>query len=62
MKRQWLVQFEGGEEVIEADEVEITVSGALVFYRVASRMEQERTLLTAYSPDLGWRCRLEQEG
>ena len=61
MKKQWLVLFEGGEEHVEADEVEITASGVLVFYRFAARMEQERTLLTAFSPGLGWRCQLESE-
>jgi hypothetical protein len=59
MKRRWVVQREGGEERIEADEVEITHSGALVFYKFASRMEKERTLLTAFSPDLWRRCQLE---
>jgi hypothetical protein len=33
--RQWLVEFDGGEEHIEADDVEITASGVLVFYRFA---------------------------
>ena len=57
----WLVQYQGREERIEADDVEITASGVLVFYRLASRMDQERTLLTALSPGLGWRCELESE-
>jgi hypothetical protein len=60
-KRQWLVQYGGHEEHVEADEVEITPSGVLVFYRFAARMEQERTLLTAFSPGLCWRCQLEGE-
>lgn len=60
-KRQWLVQFDGREERIEADDVEITDSGVLAFYRRASRTEQERTLLTAFSPGLCWRCQLEGE-
>jgi hypothetical protein len=60
-KRVWLVQYQGREERIEADDVEITASGALVFYRLASRMDRERTLLTAISPGLGWRCQLESE-
>ncbi len=62
MKRVWLVQYQGREEHIEADDVEITASGVLVFYRLASRMEQDRTLLTAFSPGLGWRCQLESVG
>jgi hypothetical protein len=61
MKRKWLVEYQGREEHIEADDVEITASGALVFYRFASRMEPERTLLAAFSPGLGWRCQLEGE-
>jgi len=60
-RHQWLVQFEGHEERVEADEVEITDSGVLAFYRRASRTEQERTLLTAFSPGLRWRCQLEGE-
>jgi hypothetical protein len=60
-KRKWLVQFEGREEHVEADDVEITASGVLVFYRLASRMEQERTLLAAFSPGLCWRFQLESE-
>ena len=61
MKRVWLVQYHEREEHIEADDVEITASGALVFYRYASRMEQDRTLLSAFSPALSWRCQLESE-
>ena len=57
--RRWLVEFDGGKEHVEADDVEITASGVLVFYRLASRMEQERTLLTAFSPSLWRRCQLE---
>ncbi len=57
--RQWLVEFDGGKEHIEADEVEITASGVLVFYKFASRIESERTLLTAFSPGLWRRCQLE---
>jgi hypothetical protein len=57
--KQWLIEFDGGEEHIEADEVEITASGVLVFYRFASRVEKERTLLTAFSPSLWRRCHLE---
>ena len=59
MKKQWLVLFEGGEEHVEADEVEITASGVLVFYRYASRMEKERTLLVAFPPGQWRRCELE---
>ena len=57
--RQFLVELDGGKEHIEADEVEITASGVLVFYRTASRMERERTLLMAFSPNLWRRCQLE---
>jgi len=59
MKRQWLVRLEGGDERVEADEVEIAPSGTLVFYRFASRQETERVLLTAFSPGLWQRCQLE---
>ena len=57
--KKWLVEFDGGEEHVEADDVEITASGVLVFYRSASRMENERTLLMAFSPSLWRRFRLE---
>jgi hypothetical protein len=57
--KQWLVELEGSEEHIEADDVEVTVSGVLVFYRFASRTETERTLLSAFSPSLWRRCQLE---
>ena len=57
--KKWLVEFEGGKEHVEADDVENTASGSLVFYRSASRMETERTLLTAFSPSLWRRCQLE---
>ena len=57
--KKWLVEFDGGKEHVEADDVEITASGVLVFYRLASRMEKERTLLTAFSPSLWRRCQLE---
>lgn len=60
--KQWVVKFDGGEEHVEADDVEITDSGVLVFYRLASRMERERTLMIAYSPGLCWRCELVSEG
>ena len=57
--KKWLVEFDGGEEHIEADDVEITASGVLIFYRFASRKESERTLLTAFSPSLWRRCQRE---
>jgi hypothetical protein len=60
-RRLWRVQYQGGEELIEADDVEITASGALAFYRCASRTERDRTLVTAFSPELAWRCQLEGE-
>lgn len=62
MKRQWFVQLDEGEESVEADEVEITASGALVFYRLAARTESERTLLTAFAPGLWRRCQLGSDG
>ena len=61
MKRRWLVRSDTGEETVEADEVEITASGVLVFYRYASRRETERTLLLALSPSVWRRCQLEIE-
>jgi hypothetical protein len=39
--------------------VEATASGVLAFYRFASRVERERTLLTAFAPRLWRRCQLE---
>ena len=59
MKRQWCVHLEVGEDRIEADEVEITGAGVLAFYRYASRQENERTLLVAFSPDAWRRCELD---
>lgn len=59
MKRRWLVQMDGSEERIEADEVEITASGVLSFYQYASPMERERTLRTAFPPGLWRRCQLQ---
>jgi len=61
MRRVWLVRSEGRDEPIEADELEITAAGALVFYRLASRMEHERTLLTAFPPGQWQRCTLRNE-
>lgn len=57
--KQWLVEFDEGQECVEADEVEITDSGVLAFYRTASRVERERTLLKALSPHVWRRCQLE---
>jgi hypothetical protein len=59
MARQWLVQLDRGEERVEADEVETTASGVLVFYRCASRHATERTLVLALSPGVWRRCHLE---
>lgn len=59
MKRRWQVSVGDAEESVEADEVEITASGVLAFYRVASRMEMEKTLLVAWAPLVWRRCRLE---
>jgi len=62
MKRRWFVESEAGEDPVEADEVEITAAGALVFYRYASRQETERTLLLSFSAHAWRRCRLEGDG
>ena len=62
MKSRWRVRLDTGEEHVEADEVEITASGVLVFYRLASRTESERTVLMALSPELWRRCQLESDG
>ena len=59
MKRQWCVHLEAGDDHVEADEVEITGSGVLAFYRNASRQENERTLLVAFSPGAWRRCELD---
>jgi len=60
MKSKWLVELtRGQEQVIEADEVEITASGALVLYRSAGRRENERSLLVAWSPGSWQRCLLQ---
>ena len=59
MARQWLVQLDRGEEHVEADEVETTAAGVLVFYTYASRRETERTLKLALSPAVWRRCQLE---
>ena len=61
MRRAWLVRADGRDEHVEADEVEVTSSGTLAFYRFASRMEQERTLLMAFAPGLWQKCTLEGE-
>ena len=60
--RLWLVECDGGEEKVEADDVEITASGVLAFYRTASRQERERTLIRAFSPGFWRRCRFESAG
>jgi hypothetical protein len=59
MARQWLVQLDRGEEHVEADEVETTAAGVLVFYRCASRRGSERTLVLALSLGVWRRCQLE---
>jgi hypothetical protein len=61
MRCCWRVEVEAGEERVEAGEVEITASGTLVFYRFASRREQGRTSMTAFSPHPWRRCHLEGE-
>ena len=62
MLKRWIVQLHGTKEQIEADEVEISASGALAFYRFASRMDSERTLLVAFSSSSWQQCRLESDG
>jgi len=59
MKSRWLLELTTGPQEVEADEVEITASGALVFYRAAGRRENERTLLGAWSPGSWQRCLLQ---
>jgi hypothetical protein len=61
MKKKWRVQLDAEEEHIDADEIEITASGVLVFYRYASRMEKERTLLVAFAPGCWRSCRLDTQ-
>jgi hypothetical protein len=61
MRRQWCVRLEGREEQVEADEVDVTASGVLAFYRVASRKESGRTLLLAFSPGAWLRCELQSD-
>ena len=56
---RWIVHSEAGEERIEADEVEITPSGALLFYGYASRRQTERSLLLAFAPTSWRRCEAE---
>lgn len=59
MKSRWSLELAHGQEQVEADEVEITESGALAFYRTAGRRESERTLLAAWAPGSWQRCRLQ---
>ena len=59
LKRRWLVQSNLGDEHVEADEVEVTAAGGLVFYRYASRREAERTLLLTIAANHWRRCQLE---
>lgn len=59
MKRRWRVSLGDTEEQVEADEIDLMPSGVLAFYRVASRMEMERTLLVAWAPQVWRSCRLE---
>ncbi|HSJ98082.1 MAG TPA: hypothetical protein VLC53_13460 [Myxococcota bacterium] len=59
MKSTWLLELADGQEQVEADEVEITASGALVFYRDAGRRESGRTLLSAWSATSWQRCLLQ---
>ena len=61
MKRRWLVGSESGDQSVEADEVETTPWGVLVFYPSAPRRENERSLLLALSPDAWRRCELESD-
>jgi hypothetical protein len=59
VKNKWLLELEKGQEYVDADEFEITSSGALAFYRSAGRTESQRTLLSAFSPSSWRRCVLE---
>jgi len=61
MRQRWLVQSEAGDESVEADEVEITASGVLLFYRDAARQETARTLLIAFSPSVWQRCQMDTD-
>ena len=61
MERIWLVHCDGRDETIEADELEVTGAGALVFYRFASRREQGRTLIVAFPAGAWQRCTLRSE-
>ena len=62
MKKRWLVQTDGGQEHVEADEVEITPSGVLAFYQLERPIQTERILLTAFAPSAWRRCELEPGG
>jgi hypothetical protein len=59
MKHEWLLELAHGQEHVQADEVEITTSGALAFYRSAGRRDSERMLLCAWSPGSWQRCVLQ---
>jgi len=52
MKKRWLVQTDGGQEHVEADEVEITPSGVLAFYQFGRPIQTERILLTPFAPSV----------
>ena len=62
MKRRWTVELDQGQQHVDADEVEITPSGALVFYRSAGRTESQRMLLSAWAPSTWRRCVVEGSG
>ena len=60
-KRRWLLEGADGQEHIQADEVEVASSGALVFYRYAGHLESGRTLLGAWAAGTWRRCALESD-
>ncbi len=60
MKRRWVIQTDAGQESVDADELEITPSGVLIFYQFTPPVQTERTLLTAFAPSAWRRCELER--
>jgi hypothetical protein len=62
MKGRWRLELAQGQQYVDADEVEITPSGALVFFRSAGRTESQRTLLSAWAPSTWRRCEVEGSG
>jgi hypothetical protein len=58
-RRRWLLERTDGQEHIQADEVEVAASGAIVFYRYAGHLESGRTLLGAWAAGTWQHCALE---